>query len=316
MTKFIIILTLCLLAGGIILIFDLLNLDPKHKDSKFDASTLFDVNIEQQTKSLKDMVSYYKGDKGSYFTNQINKAQDILKRTRRTKEYRKTLILCVLTALAGATIGVIMKNPFAIVLLAGGGLLVPLWRLELYYQKYQKYQNMQLESCISLVTTAYMRNNDIIESIEENIENIDSFIRVPFEEFLAEYKINPNMKRCIRNLQNKIDEPIFKEWCEVLIKAYENSGIKENLIAVSEKYSSVRVVQDDLDAETASAMVEYLIMLGMLVLVYPMVKLLNAEWFACYSTLPGKICVAYSIFVGLIAVKKIIELSAPVQFKR
>lgn len=304
------------MAGSVILLFDLLNIDPKHKEENNEMKNLFNVDFEQTTKSLKDIVSYYKSDGSSYFTKQINKTQNILKLTRRTKEFKKTMIMCAVMGCAGAVIGLIMKNVFAVILLAGGMFMIPLWRLEIYYQKYQKYLNMQLESCVSLITTAYIRNNDIIESFEENIENISLFIRPPFEEFLAEYKINPNMKKCIRNLQNKIDNTIFKEWCDVLIKSYENSNIKENLLAITEKYSAIRIVQDDLDAETASSMIEYIIMLAMLVLVYPMVGLINDEWFASYSTLPGKICIAYSIFVGILAVKKIIDLSAPVQFKR
>ena len=301
-----------LMCGSMILLFDIFSIwheKPQKKDTTF-----FDFSNQKQT--LVNMVAYYKDDKEFYFKKEFSNAKNILKVTRKTNELPKTAFLCVACAGIGASIGFLLGNPFAIGALAFGGLMAPLWRLKLYYQKYQKYLAMQLESCVSLITTAYMRTNDIIESVEDNVENLSDIIRPYFEEFLTEYKVNPNMKKCIRNLQNKINDPVFKEWCETLIKSYENSEIKENLLGIVEKYSAIRIVQDDLDTETSSALVEYVIMLVAMVGVYPMVKIINDEWFLVYSTFPGKICVGFSIVVGIYAIKKIIDLTSPVQYRR
>lgn len=300
-----------LMCGSIIILFDIFSLWHEKPEIK-----LTDKSFKRQKQSLDNIVAYYKGDKGNYIAREMSNAKNILQATRRTSEFYKTIASCVVFAIVGAAVGFLLKNVFAIVALAFGGFMVPIWRLKIYYQKYQKYLSMQLESSVSLITTAYIRTNDIIEAVEDNIENISDLIRPYFEEFLTEYKINPNMKRCIRNLQNKINEPIFKEWCETLIKSYENSEIKENLLSTVEKYSAVRIVQDDLDAETSSALIEYIIMLVVMVAVYPMIKILNSEWFHTFSTLPGKICVGYSIIVGIYSIKKIIDLTAPVQYKR
>jgi tight adherence protein B len=274
------------------------------------------LTTEENKKSLNKTVGYYKGKKEFFMVQEVAKARDILIETRRTSEYHKTVLTCLGCAILGALIGLFMKNIIAIPVLAIGMFMIPLWKLKMYQSKYKKYIAMQLESCVSLITTAYMRNNNIINAVEENMTNISSLVRPYFEEFVAEYKVDANMKNCIYSLQNKVTDNIFKEWCECLAKTYDNSDMKENLMSIANKYSSVRIVQDELDAETASSLVEYIIMLAVLVFSYPMIRFLNPLWFTYFATIPGKICVAYSMVVFLFSVKRLIDITTPVQFER
>jgi hypothetical protein len=46
------------------------------------------------------------------------------------------------------------------------------------------------------------------------------------------------------------------------------------------------------------------------------VYFLNTDWFAYYSTLPGKICVAYTLLVLFISIVKMIGVMQPVEYDR
>lgn len=307
-----ILITICLV-GAIIFLFDIFNIAHEKPDnSKSLMNWLEDAGPTPLTKT----VARYKGKKEFFVVQEVMKAKNILNTTKRADEYQSTIIKCLIFSFIGITIALIIDNIILIPVLALLGFMIPLWSVNLYQNKYKKYMNMQLESCVSLITTSYIRNDNILVAIEENIDNISDLIKPEFEEFLAEYKVDPNMRTCIRSLQSKINDNIFREWCDAVIKAYENSEMKENLLAIVEKYSSVRIVQDELDAETANSLIEYIGMIAALILVYPMVRVLNVEWFNMYWTAAGKVCVGISAVVGIYSVKKLMDLTTPVQFER
>ena len=309
-----VLITLCLL-GAIIMLFDIFNI--AHEKPEKTAKENFAKWLDGDgTTPLTKTVSQYKGKKEFFVVQEVMKAKDILGTTKRADEYQSTIIKCLIFSIVGIVIAMIIDNIFLIPIFALLGFMIPLWALSLYQSKYKKYMQMQYESSVSLITTSYIRNNNLLEAISENIDNLSELVKPDFEEFLAEYKIEPNMKNCIRSLQSKVSDSIFKEWCDTLIKAHDNSEMKENLLPIVEKYSAVRIVQDELDAETSSSLTEYIILILAAIFIYPMVKVLNAEWFLSYWTFGGKICIALSATVILYAIKKLIGLSAPVQFER
>lgn len=267
-------------------------------------------------KTISDTIDYYQGKKGFYVVEEINGARAILNETGRGAEFTKTTITCVVMTAAGALLGAAMQSIIAAVALGAMFFMIPLWKLKLYKNKYRRYLNAQLESCTSLITTTYIRNNDICKAVEENINQLSPLVKPYFEDFLAESKVNPGLKNCIRNLRDKINEPIFKEWCETLIRTIDNTEMKETLLPVANKYSVVKVVQDDLDTETYGALIEYIIMAAMCILAYPLVFLLNRDWFSYYRTIAGHFVVGYTIIVLFFSIIRFISVLTPVEYKR
>jgi hypothetical protein len=49
---------------------------------------------------------------------------------------------------------------------------------------------------------------------------------------------------------------------------------------------------------------------------YPLVWFLNAEWFAYYSTFPGKFVVGYTLIVLFFSIVKMIGVLQPVDYDR
>lgn len=275
---------------------------------------------KQQTdsgkRSISSTVKFYSGEKEFIMVEEVKGAKQILDETGRSAEFAKVCFQCVLFTAVGALIGLVLKSVLATIILGIMFFMIPLWRLKLYRNKYKKYITAQLESTTSLITVSYIRSNNFIQAVEENMTQIAPIVRPKFQAFLDECKINASVKNCVRNLRDSINNSLFHEWCEIVLKTLDNSEMKESLLPICEKYTNVKIVQDEIDAEVMGSLIEYIIMMLFMLLCYPLVYVLNKDWFAYYSTLPGKLCVAYTLVVLLISIVKIIGVMQPVEYDR
>lgn len=315
----ILVLAVGLLAAGIIIMFNLFGRDKKTIEPPRKTKPEPDADTEKAKstgsgRSLSDTIDYYQG-KRTFMAKQKETAAEILTETGQKEKLKKTFVYCFICSAIGALTGLLLGQNIILILVLGIGLFfVPLWRLKLYRNKYRKYLTSQLESSVTLVTTAYVRSGDIIKAVEENIQDISPLLRPYFEEFLKETTVNPSIKNCVRNLRDKVNNPTFKEWCETLIRTLDNSEMREALMPIAQKYSDIRIVQEQIDLETRQAILEYIIMMAMDVLVYPLIYVLNKEWWAYYSTTIGHFIIAFSFAVVLFCIAKLVDISRPVEY--
>lgn len=222
----------------------------------------------------------------------------------------KSIFLAVVGFTAG---GAILKNTIAMPFAAALGLFIPIWSAKIYSIKYDRHISLQLESALALITSSYVRSSNIVAAITENLTYLDPLIRDVFEGFLAECNINANMETCILNMSRRIKHTVFTEWCTSLIKAYNNSALTEDLVAVASRLSAIRIIQDNLETETHEIIIQYILMLFLLVFTLPLIYLINYDWFLYFFTHPlGKFAVAYGLFALIYGISGIIRCSAPV----
>lgn len=274
-------------------------------------------NGKNKKMSLQQMALKSKGGKRQFLKKQVLSVYDLMKDTNQEKQAKNLIIKCVVCAIIGIAFSIAIHNYIALPFITFGFMIIPIWQLKLYKIRYTKYLASQLESTISLITTAYIRCDNIIKSVEDNIEYIDPIIKPVFEEFLTEHKINSNMESCIRSMQYKINNSIFNEWCLSLIRAYHNSSLKNDLVLIASKLSVIREVQDDIDTETSNIIHNYIIIMIMLVCTIPMIYLINYEWFTwLFTTTLGKCAITFGVFSLIVGISRLITLSMPVQFKK
>ena len=96
-----------------------------------------------------------------YIKRELLEVQDILQTTGRENQFP---LLCtasfVLFAL-GASLAVMMGNFFMVPVLAVGFLFIPLWYIKLTAHTFKKDISAELETALSIITTSYLRNEDI-----------------------------------------------------------------------------------------------------------------------------------------------------------
>ena len=306
------ILAVLLFCVGIAVTFDILApVRAKRKQRQLEKQ-----KAKNGKRSISSTVQFYSGKKDFIMVEEVNSAKRILDETGRGAEFAKVCLQCIIFTAVGALAGLILKNIIATAVLGLMGFMFPLWRLKLYRNKYKKYITAQLESTTSLITISYIRCNNFIQAVEENIEQISPIVRPKFQRFLDECKINASVKNCVRNLRDSINNSLFREWCEIVLKTLDNSEMKEALLPICEKYTNVKIVQDEIDAEVMSSIAEYIIMMVFMVCCYPLVYFLNADWFAYYSSPLGTICVGYTLIILFYSIARMIGIMQPVEYDR
>ena len=115
--------------------------------------------------------------------------------------------------------GLLVGNTFLVPVLGIGFALIPLWYLRSTAAAYKRHLNEELETAISVITTSYLRTEDIIRAVKENLPNIGQPVKATFESFLYETEmINANIPNAINMMKLRVKNRVFHEWCDMLIQ--------------------------------------------------------------------------------------------------
>ena len=99
--------------------------------------------------------------KKSFLRREIEDTQNILRMTGRSAKFPMVCALSLLLFLVGAAFALTLGNLFLVPVLAVGMMLVPFWFIRLTANHYKKNIAAELETALSIITTAYLRNEDI-----------------------------------------------------------------------------------------------------------------------------------------------------------
>ena len=78
-----------------------------------------------------------------------------------------------------------LGNVFLIPILATGFLFLPFWYIRLMEYHYKKAIASELETALSIITTAYLRSEDILTAVNENIHYLNPPVSSAFQDFLV-----------------------------------------------------------------------------------------------------------------------------------
>ena len=155
-------------------------------------------------------------------------------------------------------------------------------------------------------------------AVRENIRYIKPPLRDVFKSFEGEATaISSNIKRALYKLKDKVDNDIFKEWCDTLIQCQDDRTLKDTLLPVVAKLTDVRIVNNELKTMLSSAKNEYWFMVALVAGNIPLLYFLNKDWFATLIfTVPGKLVLGICGVVILITALFMMKFTKPVEYKR
>ena len=85
---------------------------------------------------------------------------------------------------------------------------------------FQKDVSSELETALSIITTAYLRSEDILTSVEENLEYLNPPVKTVFADFVSRIRlIDPDLEAALEELKGKIENDVFMEWVDALSPA-------------------------------------------------------------------------------------------------
>lgn len=235
----------------------------------------------------------------------------------KSRQFTVAICLSVGMFAFGAAVCIIAGNMFLIPAVSVTLAVLPFLYITNSLSYYEKNTKLEMETALSIITTSYERCDDIIFAVRENIPLIKPPLREVFMSFEGEATaVNTNVQRALYNLHEKVDDDIFKEWVDTLIRCQDDRTLKDTLQPVLAKLSDVRIVNSELKTMLSSAKNEYWMMVLLVLGNIPLLYLLNKDWFhtLLFST-PGKIVCGICGAVILVTALFMKKFTKPIEYK-
>ena len=269
-------------------------------------------SLSQKAKNLRG------GKKKHGIYNKVMGIKTALEATGKSKQF--TVVCCAALILfgAGIVVSLLINNVFLLPVLSVAFALVPFLYVNNTLSFYENRTKEELETTLSIITTSYVRSDDIVSAVRENIQYIKPPLREVFMSFEGEAtSISSNVKHALYSLKEKVDNEIFREWCDTLIQCQDDRTMKDTLLPVVQKLTDVRIVNSELKTMLAEARNEYLVMVALVVGNVPLLYLLNKDWFrTLLYTTPGKLVCGVCGLVILITALFMMKFTKPIEYKR
>ena len=296
----------------VIAVIALLGITPEQVNN--DVSLFFD---KQET--LKDKALTARGKKKkSKILSEIERMRRALQETGKEKQFSLACTAAMLLMIAGFIVAIAIDNMFLIPVLAVAFALIPFAYLAKTISIYETQVREEIETALSIITTSYVRSDNLISAVKENITYLKPPVKGIFESFLIEATvISPDIRMSIHNLKDKVKNSIFEEWCDTLISCQNDRTLKDTLMPVVSKLTDVRLVNNSLKTMLAETRREYWMMVAMVLANIPLLYCINKDWYdALMYTTIGKAVIAVCGVVIIITAIRMNKITKPVEYKR
>lgn len=270
-------------------------------------------------RTLREKVLTAKGKRRSRkLTIELNRIRDALDSTGKGSQFAIALAASLLGVIAGCVVAVAINNYFLIPVFALAFALIPFAFAKRTIGFYDKHIQDELETALSIITTSYVRNDDIVTAVSENIQYLKPPVKDILAGFVAESTmISANIKQSIKHLKERVNNSIFGEWCDTLIACQDDRTLKDTLMPIVAKLTDVRIANSEIKGVLSAARTEYFMMAGMVVANIPLLYFLNKDWYdALMHTTAGKIVLAISALAIVITALFMFKWTKPVEYKR
>lgn len=277
------------------------------------------ISIMTPNENLRDKARNLRGNKKKHpIYKRLIRMKTALAVTGKSKQF--TLVCCASLMLfaGGAILSILIDNLFLLPVLSIAFALLPFFYTTSTLSYYEKHTKEELETTLSIISTSYIRSDDIVLAVSENIKYIKPPLREVFQAFVGDaVAVSSNTKRALMNLKDKVDDDIFAEWCDTLIQCQDDRTLKDTLLPIVAKLTDVRIVNSELKTMLSSVRNEYWMMVALVAGNIPLLYFLNRNWFETLMfTTPGKIVLGICGTVILITALFMMKFTKPIAYKR
>ena len=269
--------------------------------------------------TLREKVLTAKGKKkSSKLTASLNRIKDALESTGKGSQFTVACAASLGLMIIGCVVTVAIDNLLLIPVFAIAFALIPFAFAKRTINYFDNHVSDELETALSIITTSYVRSDDIVTAVKENVQYLKPPVRDIFACFVAENSmISANIKQSIKHLREKVKNSIFKEWCDTLIACQDDRTLKDTLMPVVAKLTDVRLANNEIKGLLFAARTEYFMMAGMVVANIPLLYVLNRDWYnALMYTMLGKIVMAICAGAILVTALLMLRYTKPIEYKK
>ena len=259
-----------------------------------------------------------KRKKAGFFRREITEAQAVLAASGREGKFPMVCMASLVLFALGACIAILAGNAFLVPVLAVGFMLAPFWYVKLTTGSFKKDVAAELETALSVITTAYLRTENFQQAVEENVRYLHHPVQEVFQRFLMRIKhIDPDMNAALAELKSAIDNEVWREWCEALSACQYDHSMKSTLNPIVGKLSDMRIINGELENLVFAPRKEFISMAALVVLNIPLLYFLNKDWYATLmTTVPGKAVLAVCAAAIFLSFARVVKLTQPIEYRR
>lgn len=219
--------------------------------------------------------------------------------------------------LIGFFLPALIGNVYLMPVLAVGLSLTPWLYILFNALSFQKRLTMELESTLNMVTMGYLRTDNFIESVRTSIPNMNYPVREIFERFLVQATmVSADIPSLLQEMKLQLDNAVFHEWIDQVISCLSQRALKTTLQPIVSMLSTVREESDKHNNRMYEKNKEFISMAALMVLNFPMIALMNYDWFHYLKDYAaGQIIVALYFAVIFIALVACINKNRPAEFR-
>lgn len=269
--------------------------------------------------TLRDKVLTRKGKKKSRkITVELRRIKDALEQTGKGNQFAVACAASLLLMIVGCVIAIMIDNPFLVPVFAIAFAMIPFIYAKRTVAYYDNHVKEELETALSIITTSYVRTDDIVSAVKENIQYLKPPVKDIFAGFVAEnMMISSDVKQSIRHLKEKVNNSIFAEWCETMVACQDDRTLKDTLMPIVTKLTDVRIVNNEIKGMLSSARIEYYMLTGMVVGNIPLLYFLNKDWFnALMFTTLGKLVLAICGLVIIVTAVLMLRFTKQIEYRK
>lgn len=279
---------------------------------------LFSFLIREK-KSIRDEIkAAQRRQKPGFLKRQIQMAQEVLTMTGRSNRFSLVCACSLLLFAIGAAIAIVMGNFFLAPVMAVGFMMLPFWYVQLTASHFKKDIAAELETALSIVTTAYLRSENILTAVEENLNYLNPPVHQVFKDFVLRVRlIDADVLEAIKVMRTKIDNEVFREWYDALCDCQHDRSLKVTLTPIVSKLSDMRIVNGELEYLVFEPRKEFIIMVIFVIGNIPLMYLLNKSWYDTLMHTPlGQIILAISAALIFVSTACVLKLTKPIEYRR
>ena len=283
-----------LMSGGIVV---LLGITP-------EVMTQDIMSLLSRQRSLKYLVAKAQGKvRRSRLQKAVMNVRNALTATHSENKFSLLISVSLIGICAGFLLAALLQNLLLIPVFSGICVVLPYAYVNMLLANYNRRISEELETALSIITTNYVSNDDIIYAVEQSIDYINPPVQQAFRKFLTQTKlINSNVKLAIEQLKGEINNEVFHE---------------KTLQPITARLSDIRIVNAELRNMLMSPRREHIMMVFILLANYPILYFINADWFSVlFDTIFGQVVNCIVAVVVIVTVILAYKYTQPIQYKR
>lgn len=256
--------------------------------------------------------------KAGALRREIEEAQGVLEMTGRGSRFSLVCAASLALFCLGGSIAILLGNFFLAPVMAAGFMFLPFWYVKLTANHYKRDVSAELETALSVITTAYLRTEDIVTAVGENVGYLNPPVSKVFRDFLMQVRlVNPDVEAAVRGMRGRIDNEVFREWCDAVCDCQHDRSLKTTLTPIVAKLSDMRNVNAELEYMIAEPRKEFLIMVMFVIGNIPLMYLLNKDWYhVLMHTVLGQVILAVTAAVIFVSAGFVVKLTRPIEYRR